>query len=126
MPRTLKCGHVVPSEPDEVSLETLTYNDGTRHYFIRTHKNSIRLTEDQARFIEKALFDELPYLVDLETEYGDENPGVTPPTFVESIPEKDWDTQDEFMDAVDEVLKDDPDPAIMRAFNAHRDGGRSE
>ena len=45
-------------------------------------------------------------------------------------PEEGGDTQDEFMDAVDEVLEEDrateDDPAIMQAFNAHRDGRRSE
>lgn len=117
MPRTLKNGRVVPSEPDEVLLETQIYNDGTRHYFIRTHKNSVSLTEDQARFVERALFDDLPYTIeDDEDEHA--------PLTEEAHKEVDrlrgllaeggrrWtaaenpQTLDEFFDSVQEVLKE--------------------
>ena len=64
MPKTLKNGRLVPSEPDEVLVETMISNDGTRTYFIRTFKNSVPLTEDQARFVERALFDDLPHTIE--------------------------------------------------------------
>ena len=96
MPITLKNGRPVPSEPDEVLVETMISNDGTRTYFIRTYKNSIRLTEDQARFVEKTLFDDLPYTI----EDDDDNP--EPPT--------------------EEGLKDDPE--IMSAFKKQREARR--
>lgn len=76
MPKTLKNGRLV----------------------IRTYKNSIRLTEDQARFVEKTLFDDLPYTI----EDDDDNP--EPPT--------------------EKGLKDDPE--IMSAFKKQREGRRSE
>ena len=60
-----------------------------------------------------------------------------------SPPERDWDTQEEIYEALTEGLTNDDqllnqleektrkalnldDPAIMQAFNAHRDGRRSE
>lgn len=64
MPKTLKNGRLVPSEPDEVQVETMISNDGTRTYVIRTFKNSASLTEDQARFVERTLFDDLPYTIE--------------------------------------------------------------
>ena len=89
MPKTLKNGRLVPSEPNEVLVETMISNDGTRTYFIRTYKNSIRLTEDQARFVEKTLFDDLPYTI----EDDDDNP--EPPT----------EEEDDYEPPTEEVLK---------------------
>ena len=89
MPKTLKNGRLVPSEPNEVLVETMISNDGTRTYFIRTYKNSIGLTEDQARFVEKTLFDDLPYTI----EDDDDNP--EPPT----------EEEDDYEPPTEEVLK---------------------
>ena len=91
MPKTLKNGRLVPSEPNEVLVETMISNDGTRTYFIRTYKNSIRLTEDQARFVEKTLFDDLPYTIEDDDDNHEpptkevlkEGSGTTPPTLEE-------------------------------------------